>query len=259
MTTTAEAQERDDLNRIAAWLARRDAGALTSYVDVLVLCGSAVLASLDVAAAALHDGLAGRILVSGGVGHSTGHLARAVAGHPAYADVTTLDRTESAVLEEILHRHHAVPRAVLSTEDRSTNCGENAAFVVALLDREPVPVGSVLVLQDPTMQRRAHASFERSLRGSTRSAGVRLSSWAPFVPAVPVITGLTDPDVRDPAGRPVWSAERFGSLVLGEVRRLRDDRDGYGPRGTDFIDHVDVPSDVLSAYKRLGAVRDQRA
>ena len=59
-----------DLQLIAEFLARRDVDALDPDhpVDVLVLCGSAVLPSLDVTAAAFHDGVTPRILVSGGVG-----------------------------------------------------------------------------------------------------------------------------------------------------------------------------------------------
>jgi hypothetical protein len=55
-------------------------------------------------------------------------------------------------------------------------------------------------------------------------------------------------DAREPA---VWSRDRFVSLALGEVRRLRDDADGYGPRGAGFIGHVDLPADVEEAARRL--------
>lgn len=40
-------------------------------------------------------------------------------------------------------------------------------------------------------------------------------------------------------------------LILGEISRLRDDENGYGPRGKDFIVHVDVPEPVIGAYERL--------
>jgi hypothetical protein len=49
-----------------------------------------------------------------------------------------------------------------------------------------------------------------------------------------------------------WEPDRFAALVLGEVRRLRVDEHGYGPRGAGFIDHVDVPDDVLAAAGRAG-------
>jgi hypothetical protein len=38
---------------------------------------------------------------------------------------------------------------------------------------------------------------------------------------------------------------------MGEVPRLRDDTDGYGPRGRDFIAHVDLPQEVEIAYLAL--------
>jgi hypothetical protein len=45
--------------------------------------------------------------------------------------------------------------------------------------------------------------------------------------------------------------ERFLSLLLGEIPRLRDDENGYGPNGKRFIGHVEIPDDVLAAYERL--------
>jgi hypothetical protein len=245
------AQALDDLNRIAAYLARRDIASLSPAVvphaDVLVLCGSAVLAAIDIAATAFHDGLADRLLVSGGVGHSTPYLRRAVRDDPRYGDVATDARPESAIIAEILRRHHAVPNDAILIEDESTNCGENAEFSVDLLTLTPLKMQFVLLLQDPTMQRRTHECFRRSLRDA---AGVRVVSYAPFVPIVP------DGDARnvpDEDGRADWSMRRFTPLLLGEMGRLYDDEHGYGPRGADFIDHVDIPGDVMDACQRLAA------
>jgi hypothetical protein len=39
----------------------------------------------------------------------------------------------------------------------------------------------------------------------------------------------------------MWPVDRYLSLILGEVPRLRDDAKGYGPAGRDFIVHVDFP------------------
>ena len=71
---------------------------------MLVLCGSAVLRSLTVAAQALHEGVSAWILVTGGVGHSTSYLREAVAAHPTYADTETAGRSEVGVIAEILVR-----------------------------------------------------------------------------------------------------------------------------------------------------------
>lgn len=222
MSTTA------DLDLIGGYLARRDAGADIEPADVLVLCGSAVLATVAVVADLWHRRVAPRIVVTGGVGHSTEHLRAIVSGVP------TTGRSEAAILADLLVRDHDVPAEVVLLEEAATNCGENARFTLDLLGPGR---RALLVVQDPTMQRRTHASFEH-LAGP----GTEIRSLAPFVPTAAARAG-------------VWTDERFTSLALGEVRRLRDDELGYGPRGTGFIGHVDVPGEVLAAYDRLAADR----
>ena len=54
-----------------------------------------------------------------------------------------------------------------------------------------------------------------------------------------------------PDGRDMWPRDRWISLVMGEVPRLRDDQHGYGPRGRGFIAHVDVPDEVEFAHAAL--------
>lgn len=44
---------------------------------------------------------------------------------------------------------------------------------------------------------------------------------------------------------------RYISLLLGEIPRLTDDINGYGPKGKDFISHVDIPLNVQDAFKEL--------
>jgi hypothetical protein len=237
--------EYDDLTAVGEYLARRDDPALSPErpADVLVLCGSAVLRSLTVAAEALHAGAVAQILVTGGVGHSTPYLRKAVAAHPTYADTVTAGRTEAAVLAEILVSRLDVPPDLVRTEEESTNCGQNAEYSLRILaDTAPTPRSLVLV-QDPTMQRRAHAAFDR-WRGAERP---EVRSYAPFVPVVSAY------GVGERADEPAWTLDRFRDLVLGEVTRLTDDVHGYGPRGAGFIVHVDIPAEVVAAHARLRA------
>ena len=49
----------------------------------------------------------------------------------------------------------------------------------------------------------------------------------------------------------MWSMEHYLSLLLGEVERLRDDANGYGPNGADYIAHVDIPAKVEIAAQFL--------
>jgi uncharacterized SAM-binding protein YcdF (DUF218 family) len=234
-----------DLLVISGFLARRDIPCLElpEPADVLVLMGSAVLESVEVAARALHSGATRRILVSGGIGHSTPHLYAAVARHPTYRVVAVTGRPESHIIGDILQDHLGVDPTSIQFEDASSNCGENAE----LSRRKIQAAASIVLVQDPTMQRRTHAAFERSF---CDSSSTRLISFAPVQPWIGA-SGVS----AEPGGPPIWSRERFTSLVLGEVRRLRDDADGYGPLGRNFIDHVDIPEQVLLAYRNVAGRR----
>ena len=49
----------------------------------------------------------------------------------------------------------------------------------------------------------------------------------------------------------IWDIDRYISLLLGEIPRLTDDENGYGPKGKDFLAHVDIPADVQNAFRQL--------
>ena len=49
----------------------------------------------------------------------------------------------------------------------------------------------------------------------------------------------------------MWDVDRYVSLLMGEIPRLTDDANGYGPAGKQFIAHVDVPENVTSAFELL--------
>jgi uncharacterized SAM-binding protein YcdF (DUF218 family) len=225
-----------DEDLIARWLARRDP--IDRPVDRIVLMGSAVIESVEVAAEA-HRVLAAPIVVSGGIGHSTQFLDEAVRRRGLGLGT---DRPESHVFRELLLRY-GVPDAEIVVEDRSTNCGQNAARTRELISRPQ----TLLLIQDPTMQRRTHACVERSF---SDLPGTTLISHAPVIPWI-------GPDhVSAAPGAPeIWSRERFVSLLLGEVHRLSPDV--YGPHGRNFIDHVEVPAEVLAAYNRLVATHPE--
>jgi hypothetical protein len=239
-----------DLQVVATWLARRDlpqlvGGPTSERFDVLVLCGSAVLASVEVAARAYHAGLVGHLLVTGGRGHSTPYLAAALAGHPSPDGRDAAERPEAETLGALLRDHHGVPARDLTLELEATNCGENAELALRMLAVRLPRARRLLLVQDPTMQRRTHAGF--TLHAQRRGDRLTLASFAPLVPEVRAGAAT----VGSTAWPDVWSTERFVSLALGEVRRLRDDEHGYGPRGAGFLPHVDVPGAVEAAAHRL--------
>lgn len=49
----------------------------------------------------------------------------------------------------------------------------------------------------------------------------------------------------------MWDVDRYVNLLMGEIPRLMDNENGYGPKGKGFIAHVDIPDAVLAAFEEL--------
>ena len=52
----------------------------------------------------------------------------------------------------------------------------------------------------------------------------------------------------------MWTIERYVNLLMGEIPRLSDDENGYGPNGKNYIVHVDIPKNVKVAFEELKMV-----
>lgn len=46
----------------------------------------------------------------------------------------------------------------------------------------------------------------------------------------------------------MWPIERYFDLLMGEIPRLTDDAEGYGPRGREYIAHVSIPEAVSDGF-----------
>lgn len=239
-----------DVNIVASYLARRDLISLSAppqtQFDWIVLLGSACISSVRVAAEARLIGWSDRILVSGGVGHSSEYLWQRIEMDPQFRGVAARGRPEAEIFREILLRRFGIPSDAVVCEPVSTNCGENALETRRLLTDMGELAPRLLLIQDPTMQRRTHASFERAW---SEAGGANLASWAPCVPELAHSSHLGELVVNPTE----WETERFLSLVLGEIPRLHDTPEGYGPNGRDFISHVEVPPQILEAHSRIAS------
>lgn len=153
------------VNTLGVWLAEEHLthSAAPPQADLVVLAGNAVIPSID-AACRLAADLNVPLLISGGIGHSTTFLYAAIAQHPLYNRVRTTGKAEAAILAEIAQQFWHIPAERVVIEDQSTNCGENARFSWALMQHHPLPASRVIVVQDPTMQRRTMATFARVCR-----------------------------------------------------------------------------------------------
>jgi uncharacterized SAM-binding protein YcdF (DUF218 family) len=148
-------------------------------------------------------------------------------------------------MNELLVRWHGIDANALVLGTTSTNCGANAEEAYRLLEDIDASARDIVLIQDPTMQRRTAASFRRVWGAD---ADTRFINAPPFVPAVTVVDDRLAFD-GPAAGR--WPIERFIELVMGEIPRLRNDEHGYGPRGAGYIAAVDIPPTVDAAYQRL--------
>jgi len=271
-------EQTEHYNTIARYLAMRDVAELTPdallgaigvpKVELLIVLGNSVPFITEQAAWACRSGVAERLMIAGGIGHATPHLVGALARHPVYGSIPTNGRSEAEMLRDIVVRFAGLREEDIILETLSTNCGNNASFALRTLRSQRLPMPrSILLMQDPTMQRRTDASFRKAWSDAGETAA--FVNFAAFVPELAAVPGAPDgiairavgaADVAERlggAGSP-WELERYRSLVMGEVPRLRDDEYGYGPRGRGYIVHVDVPADVLAAFDALHALDPSR-
>jgi len=257
----------DDLNTIAAFLSQSetiDEEAETVYM----LAGNAVLSTT----AALFDHLAtlqgpAIMVISGGIGHSTEYLYEAIRSHDRFHTLSESisNLPEALVLEDVLSSFWPAlveaeqeSRLRILAEEKSTNCGANANETKRVLDEADIKPKRIVLVQDPTMSLRTKASLEKAYE--TDPSPPRIAAWTITprlglsVEGKPIwlineFKGMKSVDVNE-----LWSTERFVSLVMGEIPRLRDDKAGYGPNGAGFIGHVNIPEEVESAWQRLNMV-----
>lgn len=243
------------LNEVAAFLALDDFAPKgpdglpsdigKARIDCAILAGNCVLETAEGAFRLLKSGVCPQLLISGGVGHATEVLRRKVASHPLYRSLSTQGRAEAHIFADIAQAFWDIDPSRLLIEPESTNSGENARFSRALLEETDHPAGTILLIQDPTMQRRTDATFRRAW--SDRPA--TFFNWPTFTPRVVFADGDLRFALSGISG--LWSMERFLALVMGEVPRLRDDEQGYGPKGRGFIVHVEIPERIEAAHVLL--------
>jgi uncharacterized SAM-binding protein YcdF (DUF218 family) len=205
--------------------------------DLIVAMGSALVDVVEKAAGLFRTGIAKKILVCGGIGHSTPLLWNNIESY--FPAIRCDGRAEAEVYRDLLIKHFGVPSEAIIVENESTNCGDNAVKARVVLEREKFEGTRVILIQDPTMQIRTMASFDKVFQDQPK---MKFFSVPPFVPRLHV-NGI------EGGVYATWSQNRFLQLVLGEIPRLA----AYGPSGSGFISHVEVPSKITDAWARLQA------
>ena len=252
----------DDVNTIAHFIACEDIPDLGSIkpVDCIILCVSSVLYSCESVFNIIQarPEITKTLVLCGGIGHSTEPIYDAVAQHPRFGKIAAEIRglPEAQVLHAIFKHFYASqfsdhPAPQILLEDRSITCATNAIEARKLLESHGLDKPeSMVIIQDPTMVRRTLECFRKVYEGAPHSP--RLEGCPAFVPLVSSVEEgelvFTAPDI---AQEQMWPMNRYLELVMGEVPRLRDDKNGYGPKGKSVIPHVDIPTEVEQAYNRL--------
>jgi uncharacterized SAM-binding protein YcdF (DUF218 family) len=243
----------NSINALVRFCACRDVSALTRdalvatvgrAADVAILFGGSILAGADVFAEAMREGVASHYMVVGGQGHTTDALRRTLGRRMGWDDAAS--GTEAALFARYLWERHGL--AVDLVEQGSTNCGNNVTNALALLRANGVPHERLVLVQDATMQRRMGAGFRRHAAPSTQ-----IVNYACHQTTVACVDGVLG-YAAAPEG--MWPLDRYVSLLMGEVPRLTDDANGYGPAGRGYIAHVDVPPEVQRAFAYLRETTD---
>lgn len=239
-----------NLNMVADFLAKRDLTKLTrknlqekygmKQVDLLVLFGGCILEGCEVFYRAYADNFAKNYMIAGGAGHTTKTLRCKM--KPFLAGYDVENRSEAEIMYEYLKRKYNMADCVLET--KSTNCGNNVTNVLALAKELGMNVKSIAFIQDATMQCRMDAGFRKYA-----AADVKLINFAGY--RAHFTADGDDFVIEDNDLWGMWDKDRYIELLMGEVPRLRDDEEGYGPRGRDFIAHTDIPAEVENAFAYL--------
>ncbi|MBO1304549.1 YdcF family protein [Enterococcus sp. 669A] len=185
-----------------------------------------------------------QIIFAGGIGHGTQRLVDSIKSRgpemslPDWENKSEAEIT--AALFEIYYPDHGL---TFHLDTQSTNTGENARFSRDLFTTAERPQSFWLV-QDPLLQLRSQVTL-------VQEWALPSEAIQPVPFEQPVLIGYDEaPHFANSSMDQWWSNEYFLSLVIGEVRRLQDNEEGYGPKGAGFIPHVDVPEEIVASYQR---------
>ncbi|MGJ7909979.1 ElyC/SanA/YdcF family protein [Neobacillus sp. LXY-1] len=241
----------ENINILSDFLGMRDIETLSrnaleekyqvSQTDLLILFGGSIAYGCDVVGEAITNHIAKNFMIVGGEGHTTESLRQEM--HKAYPEIVTVGKTEADLMSDYIKWKYNINNILI--ERHSTNCGNNVTYALEVMSQNHLSPNNMIVVQDSTMQRRMDAVFRKYLQDSK----VTVINFASYKVKVKV---KSEKLVIEPTGIwGMWGVERYISLLMGEIPRLLDDSNGYGPNGKNYIAHVDLPLKVLKAFEEL--------
>ena len=192
MSNLIESGIVNDINNIITFLSKQDINELScraldskfgiSQVDMIIILGNSIPYIAELGAKAYKSNLAKDIMIVGGIGHSTKYLIENVLQDDKYKDIDVYDKLEADILKQIIALRENIEPDKIIIESKSTNCGSNATEALKILkDKGGIPK-SIILIQDPTMQLRSHASFLKDWDEEK----TLIISYSPFIPKVKV-------------------------------------------------------------------------
>jgi uncharacterized SAM-binding protein YcdF (DUF218 family) len=185
-----------------------------SPADALIgLCSHDTVVA-ERAAELFHEGWAGLLIFTGGVGSITRHLF-------AEPEADRFARIAAGL---------GVPPERMLTETRSTNTGENVLLTRRLLAQRGMDVRKVIAVQKPYMERRTYATFRRA--------------W-PEVDVTVTSPRVSLDDYLARYSHASLTADDVISIMVGDLQRIRV----YPRKG--FQIEQEIPDDVWNAFNAL--------
>lgn len=237
------------INIIGRFCGKRDIPYLTieelerkyniSQVDVMVLFGGSIICGGDVLANAIKNNIAKIYIIVGGSGHTTETLR--IKMNNEFPSIETNGLSEAEIFAKYLKYKYELEVDYL--ECNSTNCGNNITFLLNLLKENNISFSSILLAQDATMQHRMEAGLRKYINDD-----ITIVNYAVY--SAKVIVKNSELVFEDRI-LGMWDMDRYITLLMGEIPRLSDNEYGYGPRGKDFIAHVNIPDEVEKAFLEL--------
>lgn len=210
--------------------------------DVFVLFGGSILAGGDILAHVIQSQIAKTCVIVGGAGHTTDTLRQTVSRE--YPCIETAGLSEAEIFQQYIGQVHGCHADYLET--KSTNCGNNITNLLDLLKEKHIEYGSMILCQDATMQNRMDAGLRKYMPDN-----LTIINFASYHALVEEAQGrLRFSDII----HGMWDMDRYINLLMGEIPRLQDDTNGYGPNGKGFIARVEIPQEVLDAFSFLKTI-----
>lgn len=239
------------LNVISEFLAKRDIPVLNKeelkkkyridQADLLILFGGNILHGCELSAQAFNQGIAKRMMIVGGEGHTTDALRNIIQSR--CPEFETKGKAEADMIAYYLEKRYNISGCLIERE--STNCGNNVSNALKVLNENGLEPKHIIIMQDSSMQLRMDAGFKKMWNHKD----VEIINYASYRATVIIKQGMLC--FEDESIEGMWNMEHFINLQMGEIPRLSDTKDGYGPNGKNYIAHVDIPVEVIDAFDYL--------